>query len=730
MNNLSKLFLCTAILLSTTAMLLTPEQTQAAGETFMEVVEIPSGGNNYRLEVFPTQIIASENTGSGYLRVKAYRKTGELNWQIPDQHNATHAISENRVFIINRTTGDMKIYSTATGELIRTKYTGYRGDARMTISSDYLLVRTNTSYAVWDMEGSVILSASMRDLKMASFHGDTLMVQNTKTLQAIDLPTRKTMWTVQITTPYADSFFWSPSENTIYVRGKDHNSWVGDMKVFTHNATTGALLNQQQFHINSFESLGVNKLGLHESLESEDTHTFYNPDGSLKMVLNMDSPAIKELKDKYFVDGVFVHDMTKWQFVDDGFYYYKRYAGVYEEYAFSTFKKLDMNGNVQFEKVFDDEYIFGMETTNSGKVFTVTGNAVGPYLYDHNWGRREYVGNALNIYDPNGNLLETIDTKYFDQLKSDGSNLYGYGDETIYIFKESAVQPQKPTARIAGSNRFDTAIAISKEGWKTSDSFVLATSGDFPDALAGGPLAYKEDAPILLTRPDKIPYETKEEIKRLGAKKAFVLGSQNAISTAVEKELETMGVSVERIGGKNRFDTAALIAQRLDSTEAVVAYGFNFPDVLSISAYASKHGIPILLTRPDKLPAETETALSSITKTHVVGSSAAVGEEVFNSLPNPLRYGGATRYDTGLAVNQKLKMGTSKAFIATGSNFPDALAGSVLAAKNDAPILLAQRNIIPPATGKQLHEYATYSIFGGTGAISWTVRDRLSNQSH
>lgn len=730
MNKFMKLFLGMALLLSATAILLVPDQALAAEETFMEVVEIPSGGNNFRLEVFPTQIIASEKTGSGYLRVKAYSKTGKLNWQIPDQHNATHAISENRVFIINRTTGDMKIYSTLTGELIRTKYTGYRGDARMTISSDYLLVRTNTSYAVWDMEGSVILSASMRDIKMASFHGDTLMVQDTKTLQAIDLPTRKTIWTVQLTTPYVDSFFWLPSENTIYVRGKDHNSWVGDMKVFTHNATTGALLNQQQFHINSFEALGVNKLGLHESLESEDKHTFYHPDGSLKMILNMDSPALKELKEKYFVDGVFVHDKTEWQFVDDGFYYYKRYAGVYEEYAFSTFKKLDMKGNVQFEKVFDDEYIFGMETTNSGKVFTVTGNAIGPYLYDYNWGRREYVGNALNVYDANGKLLETIDTRYFDQLKSDGSNLYGYGDETIYIFKESATQPEKPTERIAGTNRFNTAVAISKEGWKTADTFVLATSGDFPDALAGGPLAYKEDAPILLTRPDKLPNESKEEIKRLGAKRAIVLGSQNAISLAVVKELESMGISVERIGGKNRFDTAALIAQRLNSKEAVVAYGFNFPDVLSISAYASKNGIPILLTRPDKLPAETEAALSSITKTHVVGSTAAVGEYVFNSLPNPVRYGGATRYDTGLAVNQRLKMGTDKAFIATGVNFPDALAGSVLAAKNDAPILLAQRDLIPSATAKQLYEYDAYSIFGGTGAISWTVRDRLSKQPH
>ncbi|MFP3471228.1 cell wall-binding repeat-containing protein, partial [Micrococcus sp. SIMBA_144] len=61
-----------------------------------------------------------------------------------------------------------------------------------------------------------------------------------------------------------------------------------------------------------------------------------------------------------------------------------------------------------------------------------------------------------------------------------------------------------------------------------------------------------------------------------------------------------------------------------------------------------------------------------------------------------------------------------------GMNFPDALAGSVLAAKNDAPILLAQRDVLPPATAKQLGAYNTYTIFGGTGVISNKVREQLN----
>ncbi|WP_422123926.1 cell wall-binding repeat-containing protein [Planococcus sp. X10-3] len=292
------------------------------------------------------------------------------------------------------------------------------------------------------------------------------------------------------------------------------------------------------------------------------------------------------------------------------------------------------------------------------------------------------------------------------------------------------VEKAKPeeTTRISGASRYDTAVAISKVGWKTADTVVLATAGNFPDALAGGPLAYQENAPILLTRTATLTKETKAEIARLGAKKVIILGSKGAVSLEVESELKQMGLTIDRIGGKNRYDTAAMIAKRLNSKEAVVAYGLNFPDVLSISAYASRNGIPILLTRTDKLPAETETALESTMKTHVIGSTGAVGAEVFQALPNPVRYGGKDRYATGLEVNSKLKMGNGKAFIATGRNFPDALAGSVLAAKNDAPILLVKGEAIPEATAIQLGNYESYAIFGGTGAVGETVRQLLNKQ--
>lgn len=294
-------------------------------------------------------------------------------------------------------------------------------------------------------------------------------------------------------------------------------------------------------------------------------------------------------------------------------------------------------------------------------------------------------------------------------------------DKKITVVKAAP----EPTNRIAGTDRYTTAIAISKAGWSSADTIVLATASDFPDALAGGPLAYQENAPILLTRTNSLTLETKQEIERLGATNVLILGSNGAVSQEVETELKRMGLATERLGGKTRFETAALIAGKLDSDQAVVANGLNFPDVLSVSSYAAKNGVPILLTRTDRLPDETAAVLKDVSKTYVIGSTGVVSKAVHDELPGPTRFGGKDRYETGYEVATKLPLGNDKAFIATGSNFPDALAGSVLAAKDNAPILLVRPDQIPEMTNKQLVNYDGFSIFGGTGAVSDSVKSSL-----
>ncbi|WP_370296747.1 cell wall-binding repeat-containing protein [Rossellomorea marisflavi] len=283
---------------------------------------------------------------------------------------------------------------------------------------------------------------------------------------------------------------------------------------------------------------------------------------------------------------------------------------------------------------------------------------------------------------------------------------------------------QERTKRIAGPTRYETAVEISKEGWSTSGTVVLAKGNDFPDALAGGPLAHYYKAPILLTNGKKLTAVSKKEIQRLKAKKVVLLGGEGAISNGVASELKKMGVTVERVGGKNRYETAAAIAKKIPSTKVVVANGKSFADALAVAPYASKNQMPILLTDPKYLPAPTKNAIKGKQSTIVVGGNGAVSDTVMSKLPAPKRYGGATRYDTAKIIVQQLPLGKGIGYVATGKSFPDALAGSSLAAKNNAPLLLVDPKYIPSQTKSVMTGFTKYGVWGGPSAVSEkTVND-------
>ncbi|WP_394172558.1 cell wall-binding repeat-containing protein [Guptibacillus hwajinpoensis] len=285
------------------------------------------------------------------------------------------------------------------------------------------------------------------------------------------------------------------------------------------------------------------------------------------------------------------------------------------------------------------------------------------------------------------------------------------------------------TQRLSGDNRYKTAIEISKDGWQDgADTVVLSRGYEFPDALAGAPLAYQLDAPILLTDDKILTKETADEIKRLGAKKVIILGSDNAVRPAVEKELINKGLKTERIGGEDRFETAQLIAKKLDSSsdKAVVAYGYNFPDALAVAPYAAKEGMPILLTRDNKLPDYTKEALADTKETIVVGGDDVVQKNVYDQLPGHKRLAGDDRYETAAEIIGYFDDKAQTGYVATGVNFADALTGAVLAAKNDSPLLLAKKDQLSPFMEATITDLQTeqFVLLGGPDVVS--VEDRLA----
>ncbi|WP_299744225.1 cell wall-binding repeat-containing protein [uncultured Rossellomorea sp.] len=280
--------------------------------------------------------------------------------------------------------------------------------------------------------------------------------------------------------------------------------------------------------------------------------------------------------------------------------------------------------------------------------------------------------------------------------------------------------------RISGENRFDTAVQISLWGWNQSDTVVLANGQTFPDALAGGPLAYKMSAPILLTYKNRLPSETLQEIERLQAKHIYILGGTGAIDATIESILKKKKMKITRIGGDDRFQTAAKIASYLPSKKAIVANGRNFPDALAVAPYAAKNGVPIVLTEASTLPSSTKKITDQKVETIIVGGNGVISSGVESELPDTTRYGGINRYETVRNIIEGLPMEKKRAYVATGTNFADALSGSVLAAKENASILLVKKEAIPTPIKSLVNSYDSFSILGGNNAVSSGVGEKLT----
>src|SRR5699024_1674254 len=133
-----------------------------------------------------------------------------------------------------------------------------------------------------------------------------------------------------------------------------------------------------------------------------------------------------------------------------------------------------------------------------------------------------------------------------------------------------------------------------------------------------------------------------------------------------------------------------LVNGRID--EAIIVSGQDFPDALSVAPHAAQRGVPILLTRTESLPEETENALNelAVQSTKVIGGSLAIDDEVLDLLPNAERIYGGTRVTTNIAILDHFGIDSRHMYVATGNDFADSLTGSVLAARNNEAILLVR----------------------------------------
>jgi putative cell wall-binding protein len=195
--------------------------------------------------------------------------------------------------------------------------------------------------------------------------------------------------------------------------------------------------------------------------------------------------------------------------------------------------------------------------------------------------------------------------------------------------------------------------------------------------------------------------------------------------------------ATQRVFGASKYSTSAAISRTAFSSADVVyvATGEKYPDALAGGAAAAIDGAPVLLTSRDGLDGAVADEIRRLgpRKIVILGGTAAISEGVGSQLAalapeGAVRYGGADRYETASLVSQaSFDPDVDTVYIATGLNFPDALAGVPGAGTAGAPILLVREHI-PPVTAAELERLrpSRIVILGGPVAVSDAVKNDLA----
>ena len=210
------------------------------------------------------------------------------------------------------------------------------------------------------------------------------------------------------------------------------------------------------------------------------------------------------------------------------------------------------------------------------------------------------------------------------------------GPEAVSFGVERSLEALEPVVtliRLGGADRYETSVLIAREVGipphfcnTTKRTVLLATGAKFPDALAAAPVAAVGPHPLLLTQPDALPPSVREYLRIYVGygwiDRVLVVGEQDAVSAGVVRAVADMGLTVVRVGGADRYDTAVLLAEHavypaspapercLGNRHLGVAIGTTFADALVAGPLLAFVQGPTLLVRPaDQMPAAVSAFL-------------------------------------------------------------------------------------------------------------------------
>jgi putative cell wall-binding protein len=328
------------------------------------------------------------------------------------------------------------------------------------------------------------------------------------------------------------------------------------------------------------------------------------------------------------------------------------------------------------------------------------------------------------------------------------SSATAYGRGVMYT-----ASPRDTTVAAGGSVTVVSSPGTWTHGpdgeWETPSPISVAIFPPGGGGYFGSTLgtASTDGSTVTFRLPRNAPYFPNGETSRAATVQITMWGADHDPgkgSIDVQAYLQVVpaiGPVVDRIWGSDRYDISTRVSYESypdGSDVAFVVTGENYPDALSAAPAAVHRGGPLLLTPSTSLAPGVASELTRLQAkdVYVVGGVNSVSDAVVAQIEvlgaTVHRIAGADRYEASraLAADTFGDTGSTLAYIATGGNFPDALAAGGAAGHVGAPVILVNgaASTLDEETRRQLSDLGVtqIKIAGGPASVSPGIEHDLS----
>ncbi|EGT2203215.1 cell wall binding protein [Clostridioides difficile] len=264
----------------------------------------------------------------------------------------------------------------------------------------------------------------------------------------------------------------------------------------------------------------------------------------------------------------------------------------------------------------------------------------------------------------------------------------------------------KPKRELIEGSIPEISTELNKRAFKDSKEVILVNEDSIVDSISATPLAYAKNAPIVVTKSKNLGRVTRNYLKELGPEKVTIVGGLKAVSKDAERNIEKMGMKVERIRGKDRYDTSLKIAREMYRTvgfdEAfLLSSTTGLENAISVYSYAAKSGMPIIWAKDEGFEEQIDFLKGkNLKKIYALGDSKEFIAEIDSNLKNIEGIKQINKSSTNVDLIKKFydekdikKIYTAKLDFGSRSDVNEYISLGVVSAKENMPILICSDNL-------------------------------------